>query len=254
MLHEILLSLSGHPSPLLGNDHADAGARAILSAPERELLKTAGHLSEMHCSLITSTSRISAAHSSVICRAVATGIKSDHLAAFQRNILEVEEGILRKDAGLVGAYNIVPLTAVIGEFSGWTRRLEWLWNLVQFMLKKGDRGSACSGADLMNKLRSELQTGYSDVEETSLSLIKVAETAWLKQVSAWVLYGRIPSFGADDFFIRKDEDDEQVRQYSLPLSNFMTYRVNRATRLSQSYCHLLSLPRLHLRCCSLACL
>lgn len=210
MLHEILLSLSGHPSPLLRNEYSDAGAQSLLSAPERELLRTAAHLSELHCNLINHTAHISTSHPSVICRAVSTAITSLHLAAFQRKILDVEDGILRRDAGLVGAYNIVPLTAVMGEFSGWTRKLEWLWGLAQFMTRKRDHGSMCTGAELMNKLRSELQTGYVDVEETALSLIKVAETAWLKQVSAWVLYGRLPSFAAEDFFVQKDDEDEQV--------------------------------------------
>ncbi|CAJ2513737.1 Uu.00g018560.m01.CDS01 [Anthostomella pinea] len=208
MLHEILLSLSGHPSPLLRNDHSDPAAAAILSAPERELLSTAGHLSDLHCKLLSYTAQISASHPSVICRAVSTAINSVHLGAFQRKVLEVEESILRKDAALVGACNIVPLTAVIGEFSGWTRRLEWLWNLVQFISRES-KGATCRAAQLIDKLRDELQTGYADIGETALSLVKVAETAWLKQVSTWVLYGRIPMLGHNDFFIRKDEEDEQ---------------------------------------------
>ncbi|KAI2619990.1 Spc97/Spc98 family protein [Hypoxylon sp. NC1633] len=208
MLHEILLSLSGHPSPLLRNDHTDSKEQSIVSPPERDLLKTAGHLSDLHCKLISYTAQISASHPSIICRAVSTAINSLYLAAFQRKVLDVEESILRKDASLVGAYNIVPLTAVIGEFSGWTRRMEWLWDLVQFILKEKG-GSPCRAAQLIDKLRGELQTGYADIGETALSLVRVAETAWLKQVSAWVLYGRIPALGGVDFFIRKSEDAEQ---------------------------------------------
>ncbi|KAI1337445.1 Spc97/Spc98 family protein [Xylariaceae sp. FL0016] len=222
MLHEILLSLSGHPSPLLRNDHSDAAATSILSPPERDLLTTAGHLSDLHCKLLSYTSQISVSHSSVICRAVSTAISSLHLRAFQAKILEVEETILRKDVALVGAYNIVPLTAVIGEFSGWTRRLEWLWGLAQFMSDEGEP-SACRAAQLINRLRDELQTGYSDIGETALSLVKVAETAWLKQVSAWVLYGRIPTLGDNDFFIQRNDEGEQV--YSIDhnlLPSFVT--------------------------------
>ncbi|KAI1142246.1 Spc97/Spc98 family protein [Hypoxylon sp. FL0543] len=223
MLHEILLSLSGHPSPLLRNDYSDPRAQSIISPPERGLLKTAGHISDLHCKLISYTAQISASHPSVICRAVSTAINSLYLAAFQRKVLEVEESILRKDASLVGAYNIVPLTAVIGEFSGWTRRLEWLWDLVQF-LDKEKEGLPCRAAQLINKLRDELQTGYADIEETALSLVRVAETAWLKQVSAWVLYGRIPVLGDADFFIQKNEHDEQG--YSIDhklLPSFVTH-------------------------------
>lgn len=212
MLHEILLSLSGHPSPLLRNDYTDPSAQSIISPPERELLKTAGHLSDLHCKLISYTAQISASHPSVICRAVSTAVNSLYLAAFQRKVLEVEDSILRKDASLVGAYNIVPLTAVIGEFTGWTRRLEWLWDLVKFILKENE-GSPCRAAQLINRLRDELKTGYADIGETALSLVRVAETAWLKQVSAWVLYGRIPVLGDMDFFIRRDEQDEQVRVF-----------------------------------------
>ncbi|KAI0161623.1 Spc97/Spc98 family protein [Hypoxylon sp. FL1284] len=208
MLHEILLSLSGHPSPLLRDGHADSAAQSVLSPPERQLLKTAGHLSRLHCELISSTAHISASHPSVICRAVSTAISSTFLAAFQRKVLEVEDNILQKNASLVGTYNIVPLTAVIGEFTGWTRRMEWLWDLVQF-ISSDKEASPCRAAQLINRLRHELQTGYADIGETALSLVKVAETAWLKQVSAWVLYGRVPALGEKDFFIRENMDDEQ---------------------------------------------
>ncbi|KAI1461436.1 Spc97/Spc98 family protein [Annulohypoxylon moriforme] len=208
MLHEILLSLSGHPSPLLRNNYTDPKAQSIISPPERELLKTAGHLSDLHCKLISYTAQISASHPSIICRAVSTAINSLYLNAFQRKVLEVEDNVLRKDASLVGAYNIVPLTAIMGEFSDWTRRMEWLWDLAQF-IDKASEGSPCRGAQLINRLRAELQTGYADIGETALSLVRVAETAWLKQVSAWVLYGKIPAFSDADFFIQKDEDDEQ---------------------------------------------
>ncbi|KAI1367862.1 Spc97/Spc98 family protein [Xylaria arbuscula] len=210
MLHEILLSLSGHPSPLLRNDHSDPAASALISPPERQLLTTAAHLSELHCNLREQSKRISSAHPSAVCRAVSTTIVADHLASFQRKIIEVEDGILRKDAALVGAYNIVPLTAVIGQFSDWTRRLEWLWELVKFMT--ADKGKEdrlpCQAARLIDRLRDALQTGYADIAETAQSLLQVAETSWLKQVSTWVLYGRKPSVGGYDFFIREDDEEE----------------------------------------------
>ncbi|TGJ80368.1 hypothetical protein E0Z10_g8399 [Xylaria hypoxylon] len=210
MLHEILLSLSGHPSPLLRNDYSDPEASSLISPPERQLLDTAAHLSDLHCKLREQTSRISSTHPSAICRAVSTAIVAVHLASFQRKIIEVEDTILRRDAGLVGAYNIVPLTAVIGQFSGWTRRLEWLWGLIEFMTADEGRQDRlpCQAAKLIDRLRNELQTGYADVSETSRSLLQVAETSWLKQVSAWVVYGRKPTVGGYDFFIREDEEEE----------------------------------------------
>ena len=205
MLHEILLSLSGHPSPLLRTDTPATASFAGITPPERQLLASAAHLSDVHIKLIASTAQIADTHPSPICRAVASAVDSVHLAAFQRKVLEVEEGILRDDPDLVGAYNIVPLTAIIGEFQQWTRRMDWLWELLQFMAEEKD-GQPCQAAQMMNRLRSELQSGYRDIEETALSLVAVAETAWLKQVSAWILYGRLPSFGSDDFFVQKIVD------------------------------------------------
>ncbi|KJK81216.1 hypothetical protein H634G_03750 [Metarhizium anisopliae BRIP 53293] len=201
MLHEILLSLSGHPSPLLHTPPSpEADALAGITPPERQLLSSARHISDLNTNLIAYSTEISTTHSSTICRAVATAISSVHLAAFQRKVLQVEESILKNDADWVGAYNIVPLTAIMGEFQQWTRRLEWLWDTVQFIMAKNADGSSCRGSTLIDRLRDELQSGYQDVAATAESLVKVAETAWLKQVSAWVLYGRLPSFGADDFF------------------------------------------------------
>ncbi|QBZ56258.1 hypothetical protein PoMZ_01164 [Pyricularia oryzae] len=254
MLHEVLLSLAGHPSPLLRSDpsaanadkHPAAGdattASAVFTPPERELLASVSHLSGLHIKLRSHTAQIAVSHPSTICRAVAASISSVHLAAFQRKVLEVEDSVLRRDASLVGAYNIVPLTAVVGEFSDWTRRMEWLWEIVKFMLsgsteiKAGkQRGTAegatasltaspCTGASIIDKLRGELQTGYLDIETTAASLVAVAETAWLKQVSAWILYGRLPTFGSGDFFVQRaseDSDEDFVCEHTL-LPSFVT--------------------------------
>ncbi|KAI9051690.1 hypothetical protein LZ554_004732 [Drepanopeziza brunnea f. sp. 'monogermtubi'] len=206
MLHEILLSLSGHPSPLLTADHSSP--TSILSPSEKGLLSSIAHLSNLHCKLLAHTANIATSHPSCICQAVATAIKSTHLARFQRKVLEVEDNILRKDAGMVGAYNIVPLTAIVGEFSVWTRRMEWFLEVAEFMIRVSG-GKSCSGAMIIDRLCEAMKTGYIDIQEAALSLVSVAETAWLKQVSAWVLYGRLPSFGKEDFFVQVVHGDVQ---------------------------------------------
>ncbi|KAF7903460.1 uncharacterized protein EAF01_006509 [Botrytis porri] len=207
MLHEILLSLSGHPSPLLAADNTSSSS--ILSPSEKSLLSSVTHLSDLHCKLLAHTNTISSKHSSSICQAVATSISSVHLANFQRKVLEVENGILRKDAGSVGAYNIVPLTFIVEKFSGWTRRMEWFLEIVDFIMQDVG-GKKCSGAMVIDRLCNAIQTGYADIEEAALSLVKVAQTAWLKQVSAWILYGRLPSFGRGDFFVQEDDSQDYM--------------------------------------------
>jgi hypothetical protein len=174
----------------------------ILSPPEKDLLSSIAHLSHLHCNLLVHTSEILSTHASSICRAVATSIKLTHLSRFQQRVIDVENGILRKDTGSVGAYNIVPLTAIVGQFSDWTRRMEWFWDITQCMMKDG-----CTGAQLIDKLCDSVQTGYSDIEDVALHLVKVAETAWIKQASSWILYGRLPTFGGDDFFVHQGRNE-----------------------------------------------
>ncbi|KJZ72988.1 hypothetical protein HIM_07560 [Hirsutella minnesotensis 3608] len=232
MLHEILLSLSGHPSPLLRPSTLEADALAAITPPERQLLASAAHLSHVHVRLIANASQISASHPSPVCRAVSNAIQSHHLAAFQRKILDVEQSILRHDPDLVGAYHIVPLTAVMSEFQQWTRKMDWLLATSNFILDKRGGNAPCQGADLICRLRVDVGSGYRDVADAALDLTKVAETAWLKQAAAWVLYGRLPTLGSTDFFIQEAHSPQEeftiVPEYlppfvTLPTASSMLY-------------------------------
>lgn len=211
MLHEIILSLSGHPSPLLTAGTANASSD-LLSAPEKALLASIAHLSNLHCKLLSHTDNISSRSQSSICQAVATSIRSTHLVMFQQKVLDVESSILQRDSGIVGAYNVVPLTAITGQFLEWTRRMEWFWEITEFMETDG-----CTGSSIINKLCAEMQTGYSDIEQVASSLVQVAESAWLKQASCWILHGRLPAFGEHDFFVFQGENGEyEVKQELRP--------------------------------------
>lgn len=190
---------------------------ALLSPPEAELLSSLAHLSRLHRRTRDHVARLANSHPSTVCRAVATAIASHHLDKFQAKVLDVESRILKQDASTVGAYNIVPLAGIVGEFSEWIRLMEWLWNVSNFIApsessKKTEKGNKrpASGAELIDKLRTEAQTGYPDIEEAAVHLGAVAETSWLRQLSTWILYGRLPAFGASDFFIEDDSDKELV--------------------------------------------
>lgn len=231
MLHDILLSLSGQPSTLF--DPAESKAEGLdfplLSPSERELLKKAGRLSKLHRALRLHLDAITTRHGSPICKAVSAAIINGELANFQKKILDVEEAILTKDSAIVGAYNIVPLAGVIGEFDEWTRLMEWLWLLACFILPENDttsRSRACSGSELINKLRKEAQTGYPDIEDAALHLSRIAEKAWLLQLSTWLLYGQLPTHGGSDFFIHSTGDAKGIGPIfevdELLLPNFVT--------------------------------
>ena len=242
MLHEILLSLSGHPSALLdarqGSIHVTSTASQLLSPPEAELLASISHLSRLHRKTRDHVARVASSHPSTVCRAVATAVTSYHLDNFQRKVLDVESQILKQDASTVGAYNIVPLAGVVGEFSGWVRLMEWLWDISNFMLpselpprSENISQKTASGSELIDKLRTEAQTGYPDIEEAAQYLGKVAETAWLRQLSTWLLYGRLPSFGASDFFIAQEDEDSNELSF-VARNRLLPKFVSRQTALS----------------------
>ena len=218
MLHEILLSLSGYPSPLFQQAHAEQDEAnssngvifPLLSPPERTLLGSLAHLSELHIQLKEHAEKICSSHPSTISRTVGSAIALQ-LKQFQQKIIDVEMSILRKDAAYVGGYGIVPLSTIVGEFAPWTRRLEWLWDVARFVLpspapQANGKGSVCTGATVMDFLRNESHTGYVDIEAMAISLMETSEKAWMRQLSTWLLYGKLPTFGHEDFFVQRVGD------------------------------------------------
>lgn len=233
MLHEILLALSGQPSPLFnaqkGEENETQDAISLLAPPEKALLASVGRLSRLHAQLRKQAAEISSTNSSVICRSVSTAVLGKHLAEFQGKILEVEQAILAEDSGFVGGYGIVPLSTIVGEFTPWMRRMEWLWGIMQLIQAEktsGQRSQGSSGAGLIDHLRVEAQTGYLDIKEMALTLAKAAESAWMKQLSMWILYGNLPMYGKEDFFIQENveitEEDTQFIMHPRLLPKFVT--------------------------------
>lgn len=213
MLHELLLSLSGHPSPLLHPPPPNGptpNSSPLISPPERALLASLARLSTLHINLSHAASHAAASHPSPVCRAVAAAVETTHLAAFRRHVLAVEATILRGDAALVGAHGVVPLTAVVREFDGWARVLGWLWEEV---MVGGVAREGCTGAMVVDRLRGGMQTGYGDVEGAARGLVGAAEGAWLRMVSAWVVGGKVPGFGAGDFFVRRVEGEDGGEEF-----------------------------------------
>ncbi|KAI4095815.1 MAG: hypothetical protein LQ344_001369 [Seirophora lacunosa] len=224
MIHELLLSLSGHTSPFLPESYEKTPNFTVnehLSPAEGALLTSVSkNLGQKHGSITTKANDVVANHPSTVCRAVCASILSKHLVQFQQKILEVEKSILDEDSSIVGAYSIVPLSSIVGAFDGWERRLGWLSKLVESIRSEasagGTRGSNAQGmytsSGIIGSLRDATHTGYPDIEQMALDLVKVAETAWLKQLVSWLLYGKLPSTGAVDFFISQaaqgSENDE----------------------------------------------
>ena len=236
MLHELLLCLSGHPSPIIANGK-DSPFHSLLSPPEHALLKTLStDLGHKHLYIRDEATSISKTHPSIVCRAVAAAVISVHLEHFQQRILEVERDLLQDDPKYVGAYNVVPLSTMVTAFDGWRRRLSWLKHLVNFIKQPGtnerqrDPGfgkeEACSAAEVIQWVRDASHTGYPEIAQMALQVVDVAEMAWLKQLASWVLYGKHP--GGADFFVTREGGKEASR-----ISAYNSYAV--VSRLVPSF-------------------
>ncbi|KIW64034.1 hypothetical protein PV04_08995 [Phialophora macrospora] len=213
MLHEILLSLSGLQSPVWsqarvrppGAGDQETPFNQYVSPPERAMLNTLARLHDLHVQIRSTTTRLSRHHNSMVCRAVSSSVADVHLGEFLSKITQVESAILRKDAGYVAAYEIVPLSTIVAEFAPWTRRLEWLWSVVQHLdpnAAQSARKRPPSGASILDLLEDETHTGYSDIEEMAVALLTVAQKTWMLATSLWVLYGKLPTTGNEDFCIK----------------------------------------------------
>ncbi|KAF8459604.1 gamma-tubulin complex component protein [Terfezia claveryi] len=227
MLHELFIVLSGHPSPIFA-PHLPA-TFPLVSPSERELLNSLSALGNSHISLRQQCAQIASSHPSTIAKALASAIDAYHLQKFRDQVVKVEASVLKRESGVVGGYDIVALSSVKKEFDGWDRILQYLEGLTSLMLSGlsvvngvvAKDGEWIKGAQLINRLRKDIHTGYPTLEQVSLHLLGVAETAWLRQLSTWVLYGRLPNLGGEDFFVaEKEGDGERVGDSDVMLKDF----------------------------------
>jgi len=187
------------------------------------MLESLGRLALVHRQLRAHLRHVVTNHSSMIVRAVASSLLHVHLKRFQDKILSVESSILSEDPDVVGAYNIVPLAAVVGEFEEWHRLMDWYWRASITMRPQAQSATSspteeASGARIIDYLRSESQTGYPEIASAATALSRIAESAWLKQLSPWLLHGRLPQFGSEDFFVDIDQPQSKADQAVFRLS------------------------------------
>lgn len=195
----------------------------------RALLNSLSALGNSHITLRQQCSQIVSTHPSTIARAIASGIDAHHLQKFRDQVVKVEASVLKRESGVVGGYDIVALSRILKDFDGWDRVLQYLEGLTNLMLSGlsitegvvARDGVWIRGAHLINRLRKDIHTGYPSLEEVSLHLLQVAETTWLRQISTWVLYGRLPKFGGEDFFVKEKEGDgERVGDSDIMLKDY----------------------------------
>lgn len=209
MLHEILLSLSGIPSPIFEDinlndkqvDSRNGSFTPYISEPEREMLKILASIADLQSKVKEKSISLSTSQYSPICRAISTSIRTTHLQAFTNKVLEVESAILRNDAAYVGAYRSVPLSTLLTEFQPWSRPLRWLSKTLEFLL------TGCSTGKVFSYLDRECQTGYSDLKDIATALLVIAEQAWINCMMPWLLFGELPRTGNNSFMVQISGSD-----------------------------------------------
>src|SRR5208282_5468072 len=208
MLHELLLVLQAHESSIFEPwpPPPSAPETIILDSTfnnihpsERAALNNLAYLSFLHKTLLNSISKLIHSHSSIVIRAIVSSVR-DKLHGFQATVEDIERMILTRDDSVVGAFDIVPLARLTTLLGEWDRIIEYLHKFVSAIKPES------TGARVLDQLQRDLHTGYPDVASIVTKLIAAGEEAWLRQVSSWVLYGRIPQLGYSDFFIHPSTD------------------------------------------------
>ncbi|ORY57090.1 gamma-tubulin complex component protein [Leucosporidium creatinivorum] len=155
MQHELLLLLSGHPSPLLSTPDASPAAQLHLHPGEQESILRLSQLATLHSRLrqfCSPSNRATGAAQRVDgpaaleqTTALATLRSILHtqlLQPYTSSILKLEREILSREIGGEGAAGL-PLSFVVGEMSGWEGRLRGVGRLLDD-LDKGVDGSDLS--------------------------------------------------------------------------------------------------------------
>ena len=208
MLHELLLVLSAHESSIFKPwpPPPSSPETIVLDSTfnnihpsERAALNNLAYLSFLHKTLLNSISKLIHSHSSIVIRAIVSSVR-DKLHGFQATVEDIERMILTRDDSVVGAFDIVPLARLTTLLGEWDRIIEYLHKFVSAIKPES------TGAQVLDQLQRDLHTGYPDVASIVTKLIAAGEEAWLRQVSSWVLYGRIPQLGYSDFFIHPSTD------------------------------------------------
>jgi Gamma tubulin complex component N-terminal/Gamma tubulin complex component C-terminal len=208
MLHELLLVLSAHdssifkpwpPPPSQPTTILLDSTFTNIHPSERAALNSLAHLSFLHKDLLSATSHLTHSHASIVIRAILSSVR-DTLNTFQRRLEDIERMILTRDDSVVGAYDIVPLARITTLLGEWDRIMGYLHKFVMGVKIES------TGAHVLERLHRDIHSGYPDIAALVEKLLVAGEEAWLRQVSSWVLYGRIPQLGQSDFFIHAAND------------------------------------------------
>lgn len=216
MLHEVLIVLAGHESPLVTKTPSNVPLReGLLHKSEQALLAQVAVLGELHRQVATrikhihqlyhSTTSNSNSNSQFIkgpfppsSHAIASTIDNLLLRPFRTTLVELEREILSNNSRYVGGNKIVSLSMIVSETVGkYERRFRYSESLLNYLVTNCIR----SCFDVLTRLEKDKITGYEDVKQVVNGCISQVHRTWIQQLCCWCLYGRLPRYGVGNDFM-----------------------------------------------------
>ncbi|KAG5366565.1 Spindle pole body component [Yarrowia sp. B02] len=260
MSHEILLVLAGNISPLVTTSVVKGLEKSwhrALHTAERQLLNQFADCGRLFSSIdervkatTYATSALSKREAGVsvaftpCCQAVVEVLERRVVRQYLTELADLEKRLLGGDVNYTstgGAAETIPLSQIqLKITSPWTRRLEYTHELLDFFyfsdLSEADRAAVdaedpstfpfVSGSTIYERLQSDAQVGYPDLQNLVQECIVALEKCWLRQFSRWLLYGKLPSSfsAAHDFMVLPVADldqDEVTAEYEIVKGSFL---------------------------------
>ncbi|SAM03035.1 hypothetical protein [Absidia glauca] len=226
MFHEILFVLSGYPGNVFtavtppNSHHVTTFAITedfpLLHPTEREALNRLGHLGWMYRQLdlfitetLQSTTTTTTATKGIYQQALATGL-SQILGDYRSLLLSLEKRWVTKQDHVVTLPNgggMVPLSFLTSTMGRWELIIPSLLRLTKKIQQQHQ-------ARILDLVMDQVNTGIPELHSVIMYLVQQLSNVFFRQVTAWMMYGQLPSQPCLDFFItpKQQLDDNNTDQ------------------------------------------
>lgn len=204
MLTEVLLVLAGYPSGVI---KPGSLIDPVLSNAEKGLLVQVAQFGQVHGNVKTKIDQIRRHSDSrkrypACVHAIAAVIEDNIVGELDSQLLKLESDIVQEDSVYVGGNKIVSLSYIVSlTVKAWERRINYSDNLLNYIMSEE---STCA---IIERLNEDVTTGYGDLEPVANACLIAAQKAWIRMLSSWIVYGRLP-FTTDAFMIKYNKDND----------------------------------------------
>ncbi|KAI8330102.1 gamma-tubulin complex component protein [Chlamydoabsidia padenii] len=214
MFHEILFVLFGYPGDVFKTPEDNNATFAIvdnfplLHPTERQVLNRLGQLGWMYHQLdlfITNTLQPKATtiNVEIYQQALATGL-AHILSDYRSLLLSLEKRwVTKQDHVMDLPGGMVPLCFVTSALGRWELIIPSLLHLVNKINNQ---------STVLSQVMDQLNTGIPELQGAMVYLVEQLSNVFYRQVTAWMIYGRLPSQPCFDFFITPKQQQQRQEQ------------------------------------------